>query len=552
MSQELTRPFPCVVQLGFAGSRRLFDPNQNSATRIQQWNRELEAYLTKRLEALPAELGMNSDSHFLCGISQIAAGADTLFTRACHARNIPQRLFLPQTPYEYLHAVNSKSEPDFTDAEIKEVEDLMKSPHVIQVRVISTCADRTGRFEETNLEIFRVSDVVVCLLRAEAGARPGGTSDLLARAKARGKPTLEIRVSVTNDKLNPPTELWHNLDKAHGSKVPEISIEFSRLPVPATAAASKNSSASLKDLKDFASAQAKRHRRWFDWSARIIIGTHVFATVGATIAVVGHWLGLLHILVVALLIAEFLALAGGLALHLLLHYTHAARRWAISRVVAEVCRSEAAVGRRHIQLDHLFRLPLPIELRPLLRTINVLHQKATRPLENEPWEPQWKGYLDGRLGGPKGQEKYYQDAAEQDDLRCRICNDFFMILSTGAILVTLVKSGFALAHMSLGGDSAQFAPHTAAPDDWFRGVTGTLAIILPVLAVGMLSWSAAMDANARRQTYSEMTKYLKEHRLLLEQAKSGGEFDKLMLESESRLLGETANWLSRRSFTGVS
>jgi hypothetical protein len=316
--------------------------------------------------------------------------------------------------------------------------------------------------------------------------------------------------------------------------------------------ASKNSSEMVTSLRHFASNQAKRHRRFFDSSARLIIGTHVFATVCATIAVVGHSMRMLHVLVTLLLLAEFLALLGGLLVHRMLHYTHAARRWAISRVVAEVCRSVAAVGHRHIQLDHLFRLPLPIELRALLRTINVLHQMSTHPLQNEPWEPQWRAYLDNRLGGPKGQEEYYKCNRERDDLRCKACNLIFMILSFTAIVVTVVKLAFVTRHIVLAGHDGEFAPSMPSREELLLAVSGILAIILPVLAVAGLSWAAAMDANARRETYSEMIKYLCEHRLLLDQAKSGGEFDKLMLESESRLLGETANWFSRRSFTGVA
>ena len=47
-------------------------------------------------------------------------------------------------------------------------------------------------------------------------------------------------------------------------------------------------------------------------------------------------------------------------------------------------------------------------------------------------------------------------------------------------------------------------------------------------------------------------RFLKRQRPLLEQAASVGEFDGLLLETETTLLGETANWFSRRSNTGVT
>ena len=65
---------PCVVQVGFAGSRRLFD-NQlvDDAEATLQWREAVMQHLGKSLDELPGRLGLSAD-HFLCGISQIACG----------------------------------------------------------------------------------------------------------------------------------------------------------------------------------------------------------------------------------------------------------------------------------------------------------------------------------------------------------------------------------------------------------------------------------------------------------------------------------------------
>jgi len=79
-----------------------------------------------------------------------------------------------------------------------------------------------------------------------------------------------------------------------------------------------------------------------------------------------------------------------------------------------------------------------------------------------------------------------------------------------------------------------------------------LTILLPVLAVAALSLAAAFDLEARRHTFKEMHEFLERQTRHLTEAASEREFAKLLLETESRLLGETVNWFSRRSFTGVA
>ena len=81
---------------------------------------------------------------------------------------------------------------------------------------------------------------------------------------------------------------------------------------------------------------------------------------------------------------------------------------------------------------------------------------------------------------------------------------------------------------------------------------GLIAIVLPLLAAGMLSWAASMDLEALVHTYEETLDFLDRQLLLLEQVKSRSEFDKLVVETEARLLGETLSWYYRRSFTGVT
>lgn len=187
-----------VVKVGFAGSRLLFGPRRVDAATAQRWEDELLALLIERLRALPQRLGLAPHEQ-VCGVSQVAIGADTLFTRACQALGLPQHVLLPQ-PSDAFLAAGDPGEPDFTAEEQAAARALLDSEHVIDVRVASRSGDRIAQFEDTNREILCESDAVVCLLREGALARPGGTQDLIARARAAGKPVLLLEAALRDGK----------------------------------------------------------------------------------------------------------------------------------------------------------------------------------------------------------------------------------------------------------------------------------------------------------------------------------------------------------------
>lgn len=67
-----------------------------------------------------------------------------------------------------------------------------------------------------------------------------------------------------------------------------------------------------------------------------------------------------------------------------------------------------------------------------------------------------------------------------------------------------------------------------------------------------LSLAASFDLEARSQTYQETLDYLKRTQPLFSTVHSERALTHLVLQTEARLLGETANWYSRRSFTSVT
>lgn len=524
---------PLVVQLGFAGSRVLFDPKAPVAA--PEFNDAVQQHLTERLRGLRGELGL-TDRHFFCGLSQLAIGADTLFTRACQELHWPQRLLLPQQREDYLDAVGSKGTPDFDPQQKEVARGLFDSPHIIQERVVGESSDRRTRFQEVNLELVRISDVLVCVVDPTDAAQPGGTRELIEDGDRRKRPTLEIPVSVGPDgRPSFGESLWRHLEEFRPPSLPEQLSDLQTKLVGIPTAAEY-----CQPLKDFASHMSGSKQNLFRISALVIIGTHIVATGCAVIALQMQGKAALP----WLLGGELLLLAVGFRTHRALHRSHPVRVWAMARLVAEIARSGQALSMVPGYLSHLFSLPLPTPLRPLLRTLNVLHLRETRRLPPDLWQDRRRSYVETRLNDPKsGQIPYYRDKWTHAKNWHAVARYAFLagsglaiLASAGELLLWILERWHVLAKH----------------DERISAVLGTLAIVMPVIAVAALSLAASFDVEARVHTYDEMLKSLKKQKEHLNEAASERAFSSLALETEAHLLGETVIWYSRRAFTGVT
>jgi len=530
------RLLPVVVQLGFAGSRRLLDSAAHPEVNETEFLAEVQAKLTDRLRLLHAELKL-SPHHFFCGLSQLAIGGDTLFTRACQSLNIPQRILLTQPPDEYFAAIDSNGVKDFSEEQGRTARALLNSSHVIHERVVTDAPDRRSRFEDANLVITRLSDVLVCLRRADAADKPGGTVAFLELARRRGHPVLDLQVQVEQG-VPQFTEAWHHKASFIPPHLPE-EIESS------VANELGSVHGSLPDvvqycgpLREFTSGQSKRRRIFFKKAALVIVGAHVAATICAVVALSVHGAGFIP----WLLAGEVGLLASGLGVHHHLHHSRAAQVWALSRLVSEISRSVRAAGAVHVYLDYLFALPLPQAIRPLLRTLNVLHLRTTRPLRCERWEPKRDDYVRNRFTDAKnGQLMFYRRELREAKKWLGLARKTFHTCALCALAATIAKL-LILCHWLPVAEHAEGAWAT---------VLGALAIVMPVLAVAALSLAASFDQEALVPTYGETLRFLEQHEEILNGAASEREFTKLLLETEACLLGETATWASRRTFKGV-
>ncbi|MEZ4585612.1 MAG: hypothetical protein R2909_04325 [Gemmatimonadales bacterium] len=533
-------PLPLVVQIGFAGSRHLLAAERSAPEQTAEFEAELEPLLTARLAALPDELGL-SPKHFCCGISQLAIGADTLFTRACATLGWDQRIFLPQAREQFLDA-GPAEDPDFTPSERETATGLFGLPHIVQERVVSAANDRQDQFEDVSAELVRVSDLIVCVVRSGAAGARGGSRALIDEAVRREKAVLELRVS-SREGRPVVDERWHNRG---AFAVPAAPLELQRIKADLTKSASAGEYYGA--LKTFGTQVADWRKNVFRLAAVVIIGSHVAATIMAAwgISISHSEVELLQ----SLLVAEVATLAVGFLTHFYLHRSRASEVWAMSRLTAEVARSGLAVRDVREYLSHLFNLPLPHSLRSVLRTVNVLHlREAAHPPREEPWETKRDRYVTSRLKDPAtGQLPYYERKHASAKRWTALAQTFFSICSLAAIAVAVYKLSKLIGHSEPDLPSTAEAAKAAAAATRLA----VAAIVLPVVAVAAVSLAAAFDLEARIHTFGEMVEFLDRRAKDLEQTASERAFVSLVLFTEGRLLGENANWYARRAYTGVT
>lgn len=532
-----------AVQVAFVGKRVLLDPAPPSPEEAAAFHQALESALTERLRRLPDDLAL-TDRHQICGISSLAIGGDALFTRTCHTLGWWQRIFLPQSREDFLQARGS-SGPDFSPEEAEAARHLLASPHIIEERVASTSSDRHERFEDVNLEMLQACDLIVCLLPADTtSGKRGGTLEVIQLARRWHRPLLELRVHW--DGANPPqlADTWHWNHSTNSPDRPPSGFTTPSLPPPldqivcdqcdlSDAVAYRNT------LKTFSSRTSAHRQNRFKLAALIIVGAHVLATALALTAMKTHQAAALH----WLLGVEFSLLAIGLVYHFALHHSKAAQEWATARLAAEVARSVIPLAGVPRPLWHLADLPMPDDLRPLLRTLDVLHLAGLRSRKPEDWKSRRQHYVDERLKKKTyGQLDYYQTKHQAAKDRLALARATFYFGSAGALVATAAKLLIVLGWWPVG-DSAH---------DTLSSTLAFLAVLLPVIAVAALSLAAAFDLEARSHTYEEMVDFLRIQIPRLESAATENEFATLAHQTESRLLGETANWYARRAFTGVA
>lgn len=539
---------PLAVQIGFAGARRFSPPDLKlDESARAAFEAAVASQLHDALADLPRLLGL-SNMHFLVGISQMAAGADLLFSESAARLGWGQRVFLPQQRDAFLAAVGSEG-PDFADADAARARTLLDGAHVIEEQVVTTAPQRADRFHDTNVAILAEADALVCLRVANRESRAGGTQTMIDRAKAldkavlelvlhlgaEGAPTLQATFHPALDEHKRPRSIAPTLPAAAPQVVPPLSLAASICPAnwPALLNYANVMKAACSDL-------SRQRQALFRYAAGVVVGTHVAATLLALLAITAVSDGPKWLLITALA-AEVALLLCGFLTHYRLHHGRHAEQWAMARLCAEVGRSVRAFGRLPGTLRYLLALPMPESLGPLLRTMVVLHLKAVHRQSDEGWKQELRRYLDERLNDPdpkRGQTAYYAEKEREAKRHAALAVYAFTAMSVLAMTATGVKLGLKLSGVSPGADISD--------------ALAIAAVLLPVVAVAVLSFTAALDMEARSHTFAQMHEFVARQARHMAGAGSAGEAASSAAETESRLLGETVAWYARRAYTSIA
>jgi hypothetical protein len=152
-----------------------------------------------------------------------------------------------------------------------------------------------------------------------------------------------------------------------------------------------------------------------------------------------------------------------------------------------------------------------------------------------------KRYLEERLNDPdpqRGQIAYYEGKQREAKRHAHWAGHLFTAMSVLAMMATGAKLVSKLMGMPIVGglgDGLAIA-----------------AVLLPVVAVGVLSFTAALDMEARSHTFAQMHRFVKRQARCIAGVGSAGEAAGFAAETESRLLGETVTWYSRRAHTSIA
>jgi len=536
---------PLAVQVGFSGVRHLIPEGQKLTDNGRvAFVQGVFSQLRDVLEALPSQLDLG-EQHFLVGISQVAIGADQLFSRAVGELGWGHRVFLPQARAEYLGASGSEG-ADFSPEQAEAARELLDAPHVIEEVVVTAAATRRDRFHETNVAILDEVDALVCLRVADRDGHPGGTLAIFERARKLRRAVFELVLSVDASGHPLLKSTFHPAVDRLGHTVPvapTLPISVPAVSPPMTLA-QPSSCANWPDhvvmaeaLKTVASTESKARQSTFKWAAAVVVGTHVVATLLALMVITGVTLPF-GLPPVAFLGLEVVLLMVGFATHQWVHHVRGPEHWAMARLCAEVGRSVRAYGKLPGSLRFLLALPVPQSLTPLLRTFMVLHLRQVRHLPAGRWSEEIERYRIARLTLPEhGQIDYYRGKQHTATWQAQLVTVLFQCMSTLAITAILMKLGLKAVDLSL---------------PQFINALGLFAVLAPVAAVGALSFTAALDIEARKHTFSQMFEFVEQQSRALAIVGSAGEAAASAAQTESRLLGEIVTWYSRRAYTSVA
>lgn len=479
---------PLFHVVGFTGHRQLADPDG----------------VARAIATVLAELKRESPGEWIA-LSSAAIGADVAFVRAALDLGLGWEALLPLPVVDF--------ERDFTPEEWAEVKALLARAEHLEV------AAEPGSREEAYLtggfEVVNKCDVLLALWDGLPARGKGGTADVVAYARAMGRPLVIV---------NPDTKVVRRENferlRLHDSNLRFLnSVAGPAAPEPATA---RDRVAAFLHKVDHAATTSSPHFRRL---TALTVGFHVSATALATAALAfgWHWVGLPW--------GKLVLLLGAIAVAMVMRHRHTQHQWVRCRLAAEITRSALAIW----GLPRASRLFGDFDwagVEPLRRSLDVLHRRASREAPQD-FDTFRQGYLVNRIDD---QLRYFarQEARAVPLLgRLRLG---FGVCSVGAVVFTLGYAVSGALHLEVEKTLQAFGFYF-------------LPIILPVLAAAFMSLISINDLHRRVARYREMCIRLETVRKEIAHAQTWAGLERAIAKAERVLLQEVFEWHSITSFT---
>ncbi len=479
-------PFFHVV--GFTGHRQLADSVGVSAA------------ITAALQ----EMRKDSPGEWIA-MSSAAAGADLMFVRAAFSLGMGWEAILPLPLVDF--------ERDFPAADWPEVRTLLARAE--RTEVAAEPGSREESYLSGGFEIVNNCDLLLAVWDGMPARGKGGTADVVAYARAMGRPIIII---------NPETKVVRRENFA-SLRLHDANLRYLNA-VPggptAPAATTRDLVAAFQRKVDDAATHSAPHFRRL---TAFMLYLHVGATALATAALAFDWhSGLLPW-------GKLLCLLGALGLAFFVRYQHTQHHWTRCRLAAEITRSALAVW----GLPRASRLFSDFDwsgLEPLRRSLDVLHRRASReaPQDFDTFKQQ---YLTGRIDD---QLAYFSRQEARAIPQLSRLRTSFMACTVGAIVFT---AGYALEG-TLGWE----APHWLVASGFHFA-----PIILPVLAAAFISLISINDLHRRVARYREMCIRLETVRKEIAHSQTWAGLERAIAKAERVLLQEVFEWNSITSFS---
>jgi hypothetical protein len=442
--------------------------------------------------------------------SSAAVGSDLVFVREALQAKLAWQAILPLAPAEFRQ--------DFSAAEWREVEALLAEAE--HVRVIAETGSREDAYLDCGVETVNGCDVLLALWDGEAARGKGGTGDVVAYARELGKPLVLIDANTL-------TIRRENFDRfvAHDHHL----HYFNTLPDAPASAEQSNVFHALAPIFHFQQKVDFAASRGAPQFRRMIAGTvllHVLATLVAAAGLAFGW----HILAMPWI--KLLCLLAALGVALMLRYAGAHHNWVRCRLAAEIARSALATWGLPRSAPLFEDLDLA-EFRPLIRSLNIVHRRASaaKPAGIAEFK---RLYLEQRIGD---QLAYYQRRLEKAlPQLVRLRTGFW----SATILAVACTAAYA-AHATL-----HWAPLPASAEELLFYF---LPISLPVVAAAFISLISINDLHRRVARYREMAHTLETARSQIAYSQTWNSLERVVHKTERGLLQEVLEWHSIASFS---